>query len=287
MIPGRRHERLAQHHLGVPVFGGELARQSDAAGTLTRVRHALRGDRRRDRAAPARRRRGGADRGARRTALRRARAGPSSWCCRSSGGYRLAWRVRAFFERTFERAPGVPGRRQRRDPARVRRPAEAGRPRSAPASSGTRRSSASRPARAAPTRRPTACGRRSISTYDFRFNVNRFILFLNANDPLANLTAADLGHDTDNVWTDGALVDAHVYAGLHVRLLLHPPRAARARQRRHPGPLDHARAAARGLDASTPPTRSTPSSRTPSTSATASCTTATACRRRWSSSAST
>ena len=35
MIPGRRHERLTQLHRGVPVFGGELARQSDASGTLT------------------------------------------------------------------------------------------------------------------------------------------------------------------------------------------------------------------------------------------------------------
>ncbi|HUL77072.1 MAG TPA: hypothetical protein VL691_07390, partial [Vicinamibacteria bacterium] len=35
MIPGRRHERLAQLHRGVPVVGGEIVRQSDAAGTLT------------------------------------------------------------------------------------------------------------------------------------------------------------------------------------------------------------------------------------------------------------
>jgi len=35
MIPGRRRERLAQIHRGVPVFGGELVRQSDASSTLT------------------------------------------------------------------------------------------------------------------------------------------------------------------------------------------------------------------------------------------------------------
>jgi thermolysin len=52
----------------------------------------------------------------------------------------------------------------------------------------------------------------SIFTYDFRFSVNRLILLLNAGSP-SNLTAADLGTDSDNVWTDGALVDAHVYAG--------------------------------------------------------------------------
>lgn len=35
MIPGREHERLAQLHRGVPVFGGELIRQSDLSGPLT------------------------------------------------------------------------------------------------------------------------------------------------------------------------------------------------------------------------------------------------------------
>ncbi len=35
MLAGRTHERLAQLHRGVPVFGGELARQTDAAGTLS------------------------------------------------------------------------------------------------------------------------------------------------------------------------------------------------------------------------------------------------------------
>ena len=35
MIPGHRVERLAQLHRGVPVFGGELVRQSYAASTLS------------------------------------------------------------------------------------------------------------------------------------------------------------------------------------------------------------------------------------------------------------
>ena len=52
-----------------------------------------------------------------------------------------------------------------------------------------------------------------ISSYDFKFNVNRLNQFLGSFDPVANLTAADLGSDADNVWTDGALVDAHAYAG--------------------------------------------------------------------------
>ena len=51
-----------------------------------------------------------------------------------------------------------------------------------------------------------------ISSYDFRFNVDRLIQLLNAGTP-ANLTAGDLALDADNVWTDGAIVDVHVYSG--------------------------------------------------------------------------
>jgi thermolysin len=51
-----------------------------------------------------------------------------------------------------------------------------------------------------------------LSTYDFRFNLNRLIVFLNSGSP-SNLTANDLGTDADNVWTDGAVGDAHIYTG--------------------------------------------------------------------------
>ena len=103
MIAGRQHERLAQLHRGVPVFGGELdaperRRRSDAHG----VRHLLRGHRRRRDAGPQlprRQRRSSPSGAAGRSA---GGAGPSSWCFRSSAGYRLAWRVRAFFEEAFD-----------------------------------------------------------------------------------------------------------------------------------------------------------------------------------------
>jgi thermolysin len=52
-----------------------------------------------------------------------------------------------------------------------------------------------------------------LSTYDFRFSVGRFVAFLNTGGSPGNLTPSDLGTDNDNVWTDGAVVDAHVYAG--------------------------------------------------------------------------
>jgi bacillolysin len=52
-----------------------------------------------------------------------------------------------------------------------------------------------------------------IATYDFGFSVNRLIRFLNTDGRPSDLRDGDLGSDADNVWTDGALVDAHVYAG--------------------------------------------------------------------------
>jgi bacillolysin len=49
-----------------------------------------------------------------------------------------------------------------------------------------------------------------IETYDMRGNLNRTMLFLNG---VITLPASDLATDTDNDWTDGANVDAHTYAG--------------------------------------------------------------------------
>ena len=49
-----------------------------------------------------------------------------------------------------------------------------------------------------------------ILTFDMRGDVNRTLSFLNG---MINLGNADLASDADNVWTDTATVDAHVYAG--------------------------------------------------------------------------
>jgi hypothetical protein len=98
MIPGRRHERLAQLHRGIRVFGGELARQSDASGpppcsgrstresTWTWPRGSLP-----RRSRPASPPEAGAPFGA--------RGGPELLVLPlEGGGYRLAYRTRAFFE---------------------------------------------------------------------------------------------------------------------------------------------------------------------------------------------
>ena len=210
MIPGRRHERLAQLHRAVPVFGGELVRQSDAAGTLSVFGTLYEGI---DVGVTPRLRpadaeailaaRGGAPFGR--------RGGPDLVVLPlEAGGYRLAYRIRAFFERSFElrqsfldadtgallleyndlqtQVAGV-GTGVLGDQKKISVVSAGG---------GYATSDRLRPP--------------SILTYDFRFSLNRLILLLNAGSP-SNLTAADLGTDDDNVWTDGALVDAHVYAG--------------------------------------------------------------------------
>ena len=50
----------------------------------------------------------------------------------------------------------------------------------------------------------------SLQTYDMRGDWRRVIDYLNN---VANLTTNDLASDSDNDWTDGAIVDAHTYSG--------------------------------------------------------------------------
>jgi thermolysin len=50
----------------------------------------------------------------------------------------------------------------------------------------------------------------AIDTFDMRGNVSRTLAFLNG---VLTLGASDYAADTDNTWTDPAVVDAHAYAG--------------------------------------------------------------------------
>ena len=54
-------------------------------------------------------------------------------------------------------------------------------------------------------RRPPA-----LDTYDMRGDLTRTLLFLNGR---LDLATSDLANDSDNDWTDGANVDAHTYTG--------------------------------------------------------------------------
>jgi bacillolysin len=55
-----------------------------------------------------------------------------------------------------------------------------------------------------PLRPPT------LNTYDMKSNLSRVEQFING---VVSLSIADIALDSDNDWTDGAAVDAHVYAG--------------------------------------------------------------------------
>jgi thermolysin len=211
MIPGRRHERLAQLHRGVPVFGGELVRQSDAAGTLTVFGTLYEGIEVdvAPRLSPADVEGRLAARGGRPFGPR---GGPELVVLPlEAGGYRLAYRVRAFFEEAFDlrqsfldATTGELLREYsdlRKQAAGIGTGVLGDQKKISVASGGSGFTTSDR-------LRPPA-----ISTYDFRFDVNRLILFLNADASPSNLTPSDLGTDADNVWTDGALVDAHVYSG--------------------------------------------------------------------------
>lgn len=50
----------------------------------------------------------------------------------------------------------------------------------------------------------------SIATFDMKGDVSRTVNFLNRR---VSLTSSDLASDLDNEWTDAAVVDAHAYAG--------------------------------------------------------------------------
>jgi thermolysin len=211
MLPGRTHERLAQMHRGVPVFGAEVVRQSDAAGTLS-----VFGTLYEDidvavtpglgvREAAARvAQRGGTPFGS--------RGGPELVVLPHEGGYRLAWRVRARFG-----DEGFDIRQVLLDAASGELILEWKDVHRQVAGIGTgvlgdqkklSVSTASGGYTTADRLRPPL-----ISSYDFRFSVNRLNLFFATGGSPANLTQADLALDSDNVWTDGAIVDAHAYSG--------------------------------------------------------------------------
>ena len=211
LIPGRRHERLAQLHRGVPVFGGELIRQSDASGPLTVFGTFHEGvaldvtPRLRPRDVES----ALAGRGGRPFGIR---GGPELLVLPlADGRHRLAYRVRAFFEEAFDvrqvffDATTAEILLEYRDlhtqAAAIGTGVFGDRKKISVAPSGGAWTTTDR-------LRPPV-----ISTYSFQHDVGRLVRFLDADGRPSDLATSDLGTDSDNVWTDGALVDAHVYAG--------------------------------------------------------------------------
>ncbi|HEV3485861.1 MAG TPA: hypothetical protein VG106_10660 [Vicinamibacterales bacterium] len=207
LLDGRSHERLDQYHRGVRVFGADVTRQSEG-GRIVSVFGTILADISVDTSprldAAAARAIVGAHAG---TELSPTREPELLVLPLENGRYALAWRMRAFTsddlreyfvdaetgailleysnlqtQSAVGRAVGVLG-----DAKKISVQSDAGR------------------FLTNDRLRPPV-----IVTYDMRGNPNRVLAFLN---DFVTLGTADVGSDTDNDWSDGAINDAHVYAG--------------------------------------------------------------------------
>jgi len=204
LVAGRRHERFDQFHRGVRIVGGDVTRQTGSDGTVSLfgmlhsgldvgVDPALSADRARDAIASAVNGRWFGD------------DEPELVVLPLSDGYHLAYAGQAIagleiltvyvdantgsllqqysdYQREIGTGKGTYG-----DDKKVSARAAAG------------------AFLADDPMRPAA-----ITTYDMKGSLARTIAILNR---LTSVATSDIGADTDNVWNDPTLVDAHVYAG--------------------------------------------------------------------------
>lgn len=207
LLPGRRIERLAQYHAGVRVYGADVARQV-ASGQIVSILGVVYED------IDVNVNPTVAEIEARRIVETRAgvsigplNAGELVVLPLDEGGYALTWRIRAFTG-TDLRQYFVDARSGRIvfDYSDLQTQTAVGR--------ATGVLGDSKKISVLPTGgmflaqdglRPP-----DIRTYDMQGNPDRVDAVLNG---LVQLTTADLAADSDNVWTDGAAGDAHVYAG--------------------------------------------------------------------------
>jgi bacillolysin len=207
MVPGRTHERSNQYFRGVRVFGGDLARQLERGATVSMFGSVYDGialD-----TTPS------IDE-AQAIAIVEARAGATLGPSRrpelvvlplSAGGYALAWRLRAagggdIREYFIDAKTGGIAHEYSVLQSQSRVGTTTG-------VLGDRKKIS---VQAATGRFYTTDELRppSIKTYDMQGDMSRVEEFLNRRVLLGQ---NDVGSDTDNVWTDGPLTDAHVYAG--------------------------------------------------------------------------
>ncbi len=207
LVAGREHDRLDQYYKGVRVFGGDVARQMERGLTLSlfgtiyddidiETNPAL-------------------DAGEARAAIARAAGAPMRpgvdpelvVLPRQSGGYDLAYRGRVFSDAGlflyFVDARSGALLLQFND---LKTQAAIG------SGSGVlgdnKKLSVTRESatyRTSDRMRPPA-----LSTFDLRGDATLAMNFLSGGTPLL---ASHLASDPDNAWTDGAVVDAHAYAG--------------------------------------------------------------------------
>lgn len=207
LLPGRTHERFAQRYKGVPVFGGDVTRQTNAGSTVSlfgtiyndidmAVDPALTVDA----ALAVVKRESGVDLGATRA--------PQLMILPLDGQYRLVYHAKTFsdlgaFEYFIDANSGAVVRRL---DAAQRQTAKIGtgtgvlgdqKKLSVNQSGGTYL--------ADDELRPPF-----LFTFDMRGNLTRMNFILNG---AINPSLSDVASSSNNVWTDQAVVDAHAYAG--------------------------------------------------------------------------
>jgi bacillolysin len=206
MMAGRIHERLAQRHEGLPVFGGQLARQIDGRGVVSLSGRLYEGVSLNvvpsiDSATAARI--------AERDAGEDAVAGEPvlGILPMGEGGYALAYRVvvrteldiRVYDVNASTRAiEHWHSRLQSQAPIIGRGTGVLGDAKKVSVKPITAGFQAADPSRPAPA-----------YTLDFRGSVTRLNSFLQTGA----VFTSDVAVDSDNVWTDPAIVDAHTYQG--------------------------------------------------------------------------
>jgi len=207
LLPGRLHERLAQQHRGVPVWGGEIVRQTRDGETLSIfgvVHEVIDLD-----VTPV----VGADAAAALVADAHGVAPSPRFRPElgvlplETGGYALAWRVRVFtgsdlIEAFVDAVSG--GVLSEQSALRTTTAVGLGKGVYGDDKKLSGDSSGSGFV-ARDLLRPPA-----IETFDMKGDLNRTLFFLNR---YFDLDDSDLARDADNTWDDGAAVDAHVYAG--------------------------------------------------------------------------
>ena len=209
LLPARQHVRMTQLYRGVPVYGGQLVRQTEGERTVSVFGTLYEGIDidaspllSADQAIAAIERLSGVDLGP-------SRVPELVVLPREDGGYVLTYTARAFAEATLSRyfidartgalvlqrselqhqaasgtGTGVLGDRKKMSV------------RAAAGSGGFLADDVFRPP--------------SIVTFDLRGNLTRTLGFLNG---VTGLVQSDLAADSDNVWTDTPIVDGHSYAG--------------------------------------------------------------------------
>jgi thermolysin len=208
LLPSRTHVRLTQLYKGVPVYGGELVRQSDGATTVSVFGTLYDGidldpqpTLTPDQAVAVVERLSGADLGP-------ARVPELVVLPQEDGRFALTYTVRAFADATLSRY-FVDARTGalvlKRD--ELMRQAATG---TGTGVLGDRKKMSVRGTSSAGFFADDVLRPPSLLTFDMKGNLSRTIGFLNGQLGIGN---ADLAQDSDNAWTDGADVDAHTYAG--------------------------------------------------------------------------